>query len=435
MSSASPPSVTISPPLTPRTPGCWLFLQGLGTPFNRILAAKIGAAGGRVVRIDYSGGDWFFGGEEPRIKGNEGAGRWPQFYKEVFDAYDPEGIILFGDQRPVHKGAVQLAKEQGRTVLCIEEGYLRPGWITVEHGGTNAASLIPQTAEALVALAAPQADPAYIPIRTNMRNRVKWDLQHKGMNIWLNKQYQGYETHRPYPMHREARGWIGRLWNRPKMRRHREVVMARYKEKKPRFFLLPLQLNSDTQMRVHADVGGVPGFIETALTSFAAHAPKGTKLLIKNHPLDNGVLNYASLVAFHAAALGVSDRVDYIDGGDLEAMLAACAGVVLVNSTVGLLALKASTPVSAHGKAIYKIDGLTDPQPLDGFWHSPEPPKTELVTTLLNTLKAGCMVEGDLFSDDGIERGTQGVLEIITGIRPRLVKDPGGTVRLGPCCL
>ncbi len=45
-------------------------------------------------------------------------------------------------------------------------------------------------------------------------------------------------------------------------------------------------------------------------------------------------------MAAAAAARGVAGRVAFIDGGDLHALLRACRGVVLVNSTVGLAALE-----------------------------------------------------------------------------------------------
>jgi capsular polysaccharide export protein len=52
------------------------------------------------------------------------------------------------------------------------------------------------------------------------------------------------------------------------------------------YYLLPLQLNSDAQIRDHCRFDDMNGVMEFVLESFATHAAGDARLVIKNHPLD-----------------------------------------------------------------------------------------------------------------------------------------------------
>lgn len=46
--------------------------------------------------------------------------------------------------------------------------------------------------------------------------------------------------------------------------------------------------------------------IACVLTSFARSAPADTHIIIRKHPLDNGLIDYAGFIASFAAACGIS---------------------------------------------------------------------------------------------------------------------------------
>ena len=50
---------------------------------------------------------------------------------------DIDMIVLFGDGRPMHRAAVEIATRLGLRLQVVEEGYLRPNFITVEADGVN----------------------------------------------------------------------------------------------------------------------------------------------------------------------------------------------------------------------------------------------------------------------------------------------------------
>ena len=61
-------------------------------------------------------------------------------------------LHVFGDWRPLHREAVLLARVRGIRVWAYEEGYLRPDYITMEQGGVNGLSSLPNTREGMAEL-------------------------------------------------------------------------------------------------------------------------------------------------------------------------------------------------------------------------------------------------------------------------------------------
>lgn len=395
-------------------------MQGLGSPFLARLAEKVLAGGVEVVRVNFCGGDPLFAGPEEQINYRGSEASLPGFYEHLIKNRRARGFVLFGDERPIHKPAIALAREKGLAVYVVEEGYIRPNWVTFEYMGTNANSLLPRDLEVLRALADTYDDLGNGPsLPPPMQSRVVMDLYHKGGNIFLGGGFPGYRTHRPDPMPVEIKGWLSRLARGPFRRQAYKATLDRYALEKPRYMLMPLQLNSDTQVRIHADVGGMLGFIETVLASHAAHAPADLRLLVKNHPLDNGVIDYRRLIKATAQRLGTQDRVDFVEGGDLTTLIDNAEGVVTVNSTVGLATLMRTKPLFVMGKALYRIEGLSQFDTLNTFWSAPRAPLAADVANLVKVIQQTMMVPGDLFTKEGIDLATNAAAAILLGHDPR----------------
>ena len=68
--------------------------------------------------------------------------------------------------------------------------------------------------------------------------------------------------------------------------------------------------------------------VREVIGSFAVHAPRDARLIVKVHPLDSNITPWRRVVEDIAAHKGVKDRGFYVDGGDLAQMLvkrkAAC---------------------------------------------------------------------------------------------------------------
>jgi capsular polysaccharide export protein len=142
-------------------------------------------------------------------------------------------------------------------------------------------------------------------------------------------------------------------------------------------------------------------------------------------PHDNSREAWPRIVAAAAARHGVSLRVDTIDGGDLDGLLAAARGMVTVNSTVGLHAIRVRCPLKVLGIAIYDIPGLTHQGSLDEFWIAPQPIDAQLAAAFVRALAGTIQVKGSFHDPAG--RGAA-IAEIVRRLETEQVNEPDAFV-------
>lgn len=179
------------------------------------------------------------------------------------------------------------------------------------------------------------------------------------------------------------------------MRRYRtRRALVRLSEHAGSVFLLPLQLATDYQIRHHGTGTPLHETVARIIENFAQSAPPDALLAVKEHPLDNGLFDWHGFVLATARRAKVADRVVLLAGGDVQALLTQCNGVITVNSTVGLTALMAGTPCKVLGRAVYDLAGLTDPQPLETFWSAPRQPDPALLARYVGFLRSRFHIAG-----------------------------------------
>lgn len=402
----------------------FLFLQTIASPFFRRLGAALRRDGHAVGKVNYCQGDWLYWRGHDVVEFRGVADELPDFYAGLCDMRRPTDIVMFGDCRPIHAPAIDIARRRGMRLWVFEEGYLRPGWITLEQDGVNANSPLMRSADYFRALG-PQLPPAPspVPVGAALGRRVAFDIAYNVANSVPPYRYPGYVTHRPYPIWREYRTWLGRLARMPLEARRARRMTERLLRDSPPYYLFPLQLDSDFQIRVHSPFQGVAAAIGAVIMSFALHAPGEARLVIKNHPLDNGMIGYRELITECARAHGIGARVDFLDGGDLDLLMELALGVVVVNSTVGLAALQRRLPVVALGKALYDLDGLTDQRGLDRFWQDACPPDSDLLEAFTRVLVHHAQINGNYYSQEGIAIGVQNATNRLTS-ESRLEVEP-----------
>ncbi|MBO9579611.1 MAG: capsular biosynthesis protein [Sphingobium sp.] len=384
--------------MTQRQPGSFLFLQGPPGPFFAHLAAGLEAEGHRCNRINFHGGDWLdWRRQALNFTGDLNA--WPDYLDNVLTDLAVTDIILFGDCRPLHERAVTLANERRVVVHVFEEGYIRPDWVTLERGGVNGHSRLPRDPQAYLRLAEGlPAIPAYPPIPASFRQRALEALAYFTAGWLLRPCYPRYRSHRPYPASMEFLGWALRFATRPISRVRAAITQRRLGRNA--YFVLPLQLDSDHQIRTHSPFSGMTEAIAQVVSSFARHAPADTMLVIKEHPLDNGLKGWRKVVYRIARASGVSRRTLFLEHGDIQALVTRAAGVVTVNSTTGTLALSAGTPVAVLGVAVYDLAGVTHQGELDTFWVAPGKPQLEIYDAFCRVLVSRCLLRGGFSNEN-----------------------------------
>src|SRR5690606_7063852 len=118
---------------------------------------------------------------------------WGEYLAAYCLNHQVTDIVLFGDSRPYHRVAINRARRLGISIHVLEEGYLRPDWVTLEHGGSNALSALPRDAGALRA-AARRLTPAPTRKRVSggFHRRVVWDVAHHCVTTGLSFLYPNY---------------------------------------------------------------------------------------------------------------------------------------------------------------------------------------------------------------------------------------------------
>ncbi len=345
-----------------------LLLQGPLGPFFRRLGDDLRTAGARVTKINFNGGDWLFYPGQAVIYRRR-LDEWPAFFQRFLAEQKVDVVMLFGDCRPIHRKAHEIALAHGVEICVFEEGYVRPDYVTLERLGVNGHSQVPRAPMFYRCIPAYRAqDP--LPVGNSFWHAAAWATLYYSASILGRPIFRHYLHHRPLGA-REVLPWLRALWRKP-LYAHRERGMQQRLETElsEKFFLVPLQVHCDAQVRVHSGYRSVEDFIRQTLRSFAAHAPADTHLVIKHHPMDRGYTDYGNSIALQARKLGVSNRVHYIHDQHLPTLLQHARGVVVINSTVGMSALHHRTPVKVTGSAIYDIRGLTYAGTLDNFWQA-----------------------------------------------------------------
>jgi len=380
----------------------FLFLQGVASPFFPRLADRLAARGHRILRVNFCAGDALLWGRRPARHYRAGAAGLADFYANLFSNEAITDLVLFGDERPVHRPAIALARRLGINIHVFEEGYLRPNWFTLEQGGVNANSALPGDPAWYLATHEDLPKDTSTPAPGGLKARTLFDMAYHLANLLNPLVYPGYRTHRPHQAGIEYLGWARRfmplLWHRYRDSR----AIERLLDQQQRYYLLPLQLSADTQITRHSPYRDMPEVLEQTISAFARSAPHDSWLVVKNHPLDTGLYPYAREIRRLAKQLGIAGRIRYLETGHLPTLLDHTCGVITVNSTVGISALLHGAPTIALGEAIYDLPGLTFQGHLEDFWQQAAPPDTVLLQAFLNTVRHYTQINGNLYTPQGI---------------------------------
>ena len=385
-----------------------LLLQGLMGPLFRRLGQGLIRAGHDVHKVNFNGGDRAFWRLPGGIDYRGTKADWPAALRGMITDHRITDVMLFGDCRDHHLAATAVCRELGVTVHVFEEGYVRPDWVTMEEGGVNGHSRLPRdpawyrdTAAALPPV------PPHSKVPSSFRRRALEGLAYNAADVLSRWHYPHWNNHRPWHPLVEAMGWVRKLLRKAEREAAGAALIARLEQSGAPYFLFPLQLDSDAQIRMHSPFVGIADALKRVIGSFADHAPAGVRLVVKEHPLDNGVRDWEQETADIAQKFGVSARVDYLVGGDIETVGGAARGLVTINSTSGTLGLAMGVPVVVLGHAVYDMADITCQGGLDDFWANPVPPDAETFAAFRRVLIDRCLIPGGFFSEAALDKVVQ----------------------------
>lgn len=393
----------------------FLFLQGVCSPFFARLADTLLANGHAVCKINFNAGDAAYWAGRKALAFRGRCEELPYFLDAVYRRYGITDQVLFGDRRPVHRPAVDHADALGIRTHVFEEGYFRPHWVTLEREGVNGHSLLPRDpawfSEAGGRLGDVQAvQPFASPFALRAAHDVAYHLAGAANPLCFPR----YRTHAPVSAPVEYLGYLRRFMLLSRWKAHDAALIERLVERCQAYYVLPLQLNSDAQIRDHSRFDGMDEVIACVTESFARHAPPASRLVVKNHPLDMSLSGYSRVVERMARRYGVVDRVDYLESGDLERLIRHARGLVTVNSTTGGVSLGLDCPTTTLSDPIYNLPGLTFQGKLDDFWLHGEPPDCELFRRFRRVVIRATQVNGGFYCRRGISLAVHNSAAVLT---------------------
>lgn len=395
-----------------------LALQGPASPFFAELGASLRVRGHAVRRVNFCGGDLAYSRGDSFLNYNRSIAGLASWYDDVLEREGVTDVLMFGDCRDVHSPIHEIAKVRGTRVHVFEEGYVRPYWLTLERHGVNGRSLLPRDPESYLAAQA-TTPPCPLGIETGytLFERAAHDMRYRAANLAFAGYFRHYRSHRPRNGVIEYAGLARRALEG---RGHRAKALAVTRElqtsQRP-YFLFPLQLNSDAQIVVHSPFDSVCDAISKVVRSFALHGHGDAWLVIKNHPLDTGLIDYRRYAQKVAQECDVGERLHFIDAGHLPTLLELARGVVVINSTVGLSALHHKRPLVTLGSAIYGMAGLTWQGSLDAFWTEGQAPDENLYRAFLNVVVHRTQINGDFYTQTGMRMAIPSAIQRIEDLR------------------
>ena len=350
-----------------------LLLQGPLGPFFQALSRQLTEAGHQVVKIHFNGGDasWSCAGDN--LSFTAPPAHWRNFLRRLLKQRKIDAVVCYGDCRYYHKVAKTLCNQRRIRFWAMEEGYLRPDFITLECGGVNAHSPWYERRTELAEREWPAPFEAPLTVGPTMGCRARFAMRYYLNKALHHRRYRHYQHHRPWNFFEELWGWVAgavvKQWHHMTDLRLRNSLATH----RGHLFFVPLQVTEDFQIREHSNLSGVEEMVAEVINSFAKYAKPQDVLLFKHHPMDRGFVHYRAQIHRLVNLLGLEGRVFYGYELPLPALYPLLKGVITINSTVGLSALLHKVPTFCMGRALYDLPGLTTQGDLNHFWRRQDP--------------------------------------------------------------
>lgn len=363
------------------------------------------AAGADVWRVGFNAGDrafWF--GDPGYIPFTDTLKDWAGTLNELLDQHDITDIVLYGDARPIHAQAVEIANERGLRVHVFEEGYLRPYWVTYERGGSNGNSRLMDFSVKRMQTALERSDldvPTPPAHWGDMRHHVFYGALYHWFVMFRNRDYRKMSRHRELPVLTEARLYTKRLLLMPFIALDRRLSTIRVRHGGYPYHLVLMQLEHDASFQTHSPFSNMAEFIEPVIKGFSKGAPRHHHLVFKAHPLENGRAPLKKIIREIADKYGVKKRVHYVRGGKLARLLDQARTAVTVNSTAGQQVLWRGIPLRVFGDAVYSKPEFVSQQPIRAFFAAPDRPDSRAYKDYRRYLLETSQVPGGFYAARG----------------------------------
>jgi capsular polysaccharide export protein len=414
-----------------------VLLQGPVGSFFRRAQDHLNASGFDAWRVRFNAGDRLYSPGDKTLDFVGNVDTWRLWFTEIIRENGFDAVVLFGSERLVHRVAIECAEQMGIPVVCLEEGYIRPGYVTMELTGNNwrspiAGQLPPDEFNAprregpkpvtssgsfsAMAWAALQ----YFTIRAIISTPGERKLFHKQKRTLLSEGFYWVKNYYRKFAH------VGRNY-------HISERLLEHHDK--RFYIVPLQVHDDTQLGRAANAWNNQKLILKTIVSFARNAPDDHQLVFKIHPMERGHTRDLHFIRQVSALNDVKDRVHVLDGGSLSLLTRHSAGMITINSTSGLSAIHHGVPLAVLGQALYRNPELAfcveRGIDLDRFWSEAFVAPEKVRHRYLSWIHHQCLAGGDFYAKEGMEAAAQSLknkIEMVLQCRASALEAPSNVL-------
>ncbi|WP_106746461.1 hypothetical protein [Yoonia maritima] len=376
-----------------------LILQGPVGPFFKELQRGLSAAGFATKRVVFNAADQLFAGAGESFRFTGSPDDWTAWLETEMRDNRPDYIVVFGARRPVHATARKVAALFGVRVICLEEGYLRSGFITCELGGNNDSSPL---CDWKWQQDAPQNTP----------KPVDMPRKYGALGIWSTIYYL-VRDFRSSPdevalFHRKHEGigtlavsWAAHMGSRALARLETFTKLKRLKnELNGQYIVVTLQTPQDSQLQFAARGWSNEKLISDTLGALKDSAAKDT-IVFKLHPMDRRVGKTRRFIEETARQLNLADRIMVLNFGAIGDVVNHASGMIVINSTSAFSALHHHIPLLVLGDAIYRHENLvtvgTETTTIQTFLASRKVKSVECADAFIEAVKARALLPGDFY--------------------------------------
>jgi capsular polysaccharide export protein len=380
---------------------CFL-LQGPVGPFFNTLYSTLASQGWDVTQICLNGADKVFSSKTHTTW--TGDTRWILWFDELITLKKPDVVILFGAERPAHKKAIRIAKAHKIPVLCLEEGYIRPGYITAEWGGNNHISPL-QNKNIRDYTSSPLFKTPYTD-STGMGPLLGWSALYYTARTLFSRPSQRRLYHKKFFGPAEVLRWSLNYIKKSVNEKKDAQTLISIKEKE--YDVVTLQVPGDKSLVEGGDGWTTGRLIIDTLHSFKSHAPSTRHIIFKLHPLGRGHDKSEYQINDLALDLEIQDRVHIIYTGPLAPVLKNARGLIAITSTSSISSIEKGKITLVLGKGITRKPEIALCGPsvskINSFWTSPFTPQQNHINTFMKMVKSEALLPGDYYTKKGRER-------------------------------
>lgn len=382
-----------------------LLLQGPVGVFFKHLSQQLDESQFDVRHVCFNASDIWYSDVKYRhiFQGTDDV--WINYLDQLNDNKPIDLIILFGCERSRHAMAIEYGKIHNIPILSLEEGYLRPGYITAEWGGNNRKSPL-RNIDLNTPIDYLNIEPASGHAFKNMSwySFKYYMIRHFGKII-----YPGAGHHKQRDLIKEAFFWCRNVLRKNLHRRYNHMMfnkMSSLDGIANKYFIVPMQVRDDGQLLKAGNGWNNEKVREHLIPSFAKHSNPEDYLIFKAHPLERGHTNAKQHIKELSKKHNVSDRVIYIDDGSIGQITKYAKCMITINSTSAISAFHFGTPLIVLGEAMFKRDELVtcvnDMNIPDTIWKENHKKDKNNIDIFFNLMKETALLSGDFYSKTNI---------------------------------